>query len=52
MVAVSPPHGVIMVNTQFGAGTYESGAAMAPSRWLVLLLGGIAAIIFAFRLPG
>ncbi|MFY1645167.1 hypothetical protein ACK11Z_15660 [Methanoculleus bourgensis] len=41
-----------MVNTQFGAGTYESGAAMAPSRWLVLLLGGIAAIIFAFRLPG
>jgi len=33
-----------MVNTQFGAGTYESGAAMAPSRWLVLLLGVIAVI--------
>ena len=44
MVAVSPPHGVIMVNTQFGAGTYESGAAMAPSRWLVLLLGIIAVL--------
>lgn len=34
-----------MVNTQFGAGTYESGAAMAPSRWLVLLLG-ILAVVF------
>lgn len=33
-----------MVNTQFGAGTYESGAALAPSRWLVLLLGVIAVI--------
>ncbi|MDV2482773.1 hypothetical protein F8E02_12375 [Methanoculleus sp. Wushi-C6] len=33
-----------MVDTQFGAGTYESGAAMAPSRWLVLLLGVIAVI--------
>jgi uncharacterized membrane protein HdeD (DUF308 family) len=34
-----------MVNTQFGAGTYESGAALVPSRWLVLLLG-ILAVIF------
>lgn len=34
-----------MVNTQFGAGTYESGAALAPSRWLVLLLG-ILAVVF------
>lgn len=33
-----------MVNAQSGAGTYESGAAMAPSRWLVLLLGIIAVI--------
>ncbi|WP_332449774.1 HdeD family acid-resistance protein [Methanoculleus sp.] len=34
-----------MVNTQFGAGTYESGTALAPSRWLVLLLGVIAVIL-------
>lgn len=44
MVTVNPPHGVVMVNTQFGAGTSESGAAMVPSRWLVLLLGVIAVI--------
>jgi uncharacterized membrane protein HdeD (DUF308 family) len=44
MVIASPPHGVVMVNAQSGAGTYESGAAMAPSRWLVLLLGIIAVI--------
>ncbi|KLK88069.1 hypothetical protein SZ63_03090 [Methanoculleus sediminis] len=44
-----------MVNTQFGAGTYESGAAMAPSRWLVLLLGVIAVIFgvlfFIYPIP-
>jgi len=44
-----------MVNTQFGAGTYESGAALAPSRWLVLLLGIIAVIFgvlfFIYPIP-
>ena len=33
-----------MVNALFGAGSAESGAAMAPPRWLVLLLGVIAVI--------
>ncbi len=55
MVIASPPRGVVMVNTQFGAGTYESGAAMAPSRWLVLLLGIIAVIFgvlfFIYPIP-
>jgi len=55
MVAVIPPHGVVMVNTQFGAGTYESGSALAPSRWLVLLLGVIAVIFgvlfFIYPIP-
>lgn len=55
MVAVSPPHGDGMVNTQFGAGTYESGAALAPSRWLVLLLGTLAVVFgvlfFIYPIP-
>ena len=33
-----------MVNVRMGAGSAESGAALAPSRWLVLLLGVIAVI--------
>ncbi len=55
MAAPCPPHGVVMVNTQFGAGTYESGAALASSRWLVLLLGIIAVLFgvlfFIYPIP-
>ncbi|SCL76552.1 acid-resistance membrane protein [Methanoculleus chikugoensis] len=44
-----------MANTLFGAGTYESGAALAPSRRLVLLLGVIAIIFgvlfFIYPIP-
>jgi len=36
-----------MANVNFGAGSPETGAAMAPSRWLVLLLGIIAVLFGA-----
>ena len=45
IVSLSPPRGVVMVNTLSGAGPVESGTAMASSRWPVLLLG-ILAVIF------
>ena len=44
-----------MVNTLSGAGSVEPGAALAPSRWLVLLLGIIAVIFgvlfFIYPIP-
>jgi len=44
-----------MVNEQFGAGSPETGAALAPSRWLVLLLGIIAVLFgvlfFIYPIP-
>ena len=55
MVIASPPLGVVMVNVQFDAGSPETGAALAPPRWLVLLLGIIAVIFgvlfFIYPIP-